>query len=139
MSDERPSTAADIRGKRVKVETNPDTGNTWKYRYFESIDAFRGNWIPSVVEGERTKGEQAASEDLTEDDKVKQDLAYREIAIEQCAIEPRVTRDRKKVNDETLHISELGDEIYWLSNKILEPHLGKLEAGDGPASSSPDN
>ena len=125
MTDEsKPTSVKDIRDGIRHTVTSPDTGRTYLIRDFEGVDAFRMDALPDMVSED---GEVKMEHELSSTEREKLNLDWTERVVCLCCLEPEVTRDPDKASDTVLYVDELGDEIAWLCDQILEKYEGKVQ------------
>ena len=131
-----PTTVSEIRNRSQRTVTSPYSGNVYLIRDYAPVDALRLQRLPTILRDDGTEKERP--EELTEDDKVQNRLKFSEAVIEACCLVPRITYERDEVGEDTLHVSEIAADIYWLSEEIVqkwaEAQQGKLTGSQKEAS-----
>lgn len=133
--DSKPTSAQEIRDGNRRTVTSPETGRTYLIRDFEGVDAYRMDALPDMVADDGTV---KAEHELSATERAKLDLEWSERVVCLCCLEPKVTRTEGQADNGILHVFELGDDIPWLCEQIVEKYQGKVQktSPDSPASSS---
>jgi len=137
QEEKRPTSAAEIRDRSQRVVTSPLTGNTYRIRDYAPVDALRLQRLPKILKEPEQPGQEPEEKtepgELTAADKVQHRLAFSEAVVEACVLEPKFTNDPEAVDGETLHTTEIAQDIYWLAEECVK-NWAEGQEGKSPGS-----